>query len=194
MKVHSTQAEAHAANNAVVAAAQAAAAEHGVNIVISVAARFDGETTSICGVDTTPDLPAVAAVELAGLALGALCHVADDAAKSHVAELSEKAVVAGYDLAKRLLDRNDDRSDPPEKTPMQIARERGSRVGGPEKCPKSCGDCGNYDHHFSDAYAEDPHTKPDHPAAILGVEVWIGCKHCDAWIEYGVADLEPDDG
>lgn len=67
------------------------------------------------------------------------------------------------------------------------------RKGGPETCPRPCGECSEA-HHFSDAMLECAETSEegaDHEAAKVGVEVWYECKHCEAWMEY---DLDGEDG
>ena len=48
-------------------------------------------------------------------------------------------------------------------------------------CARPCGECDRDDHHISDAYFEYADSEPDHEAAKLGHEVWVRCKHCDAW-------------
>ncbi len=60
--------------------------------------------------------------------------------------------------------------------------------GGPEQCPRTCNLCEGDDHHWG--YTETAESEPDHPAAKAGLEIWDGCKHCDAWRE--VPDDEDD--
>lgn len=69
-----------------------------------------------------------------------------------------------------------------------------------QKPCRACGECdGN--HHFGDSYIEyaddegDDETPPnsEHPAALAGHEMWMGCKHCDAWAEM-IDDDESEDG
>jgi hypothetical protein len=64
--------------------------------------------------------------------------------------------------------------------------------GGPLKCERPCSEC-DIDHHFSDAWAEDAFTHGDsendvkpseHEALARGIEIWLPCKHCAAWIEW----------
>lgn len=82
--------------------------------------------------------------------------------------------------------------------------------GGPERCPKPCGDCWDGAHHFGeggiimlsdpkddglldeDELAEEQERR-QHPAAMAGLTIWFECYHCDAWAAYDVDDTPADD-
>jgi hypothetical protein len=54
--------------------------------------------------------------------------------------------------------------------------------GGPKECPKSCDECGEMGHHFGAGLCNDSDSSPNHPAARAGVQTWVECKHCEAWV------------
>lgn len=65
---------------------------------------------------------------------------------------------------------------------MAEAEKRGFKLGGPRVCPKHCGEC-KPGHHWGDSYTTFAEEDVDHEAARSGVDMWYGCKHCDAWID-----------
>lgn len=67
------------------------------------------------------------------------------------------------------------------------------RVGGPEKCPKPCVEC-DKDHHFVEVMSDFAEEHPNHPAAKVGCEAWLVCKHCPAWREYDADGNQDGEG
>lgn len=57
-------------------------------------------------------------------------------------------------------------------------------VHGPSRCPRSCIECSDGEHHFSEGGICDENVSPHHPAAQEGRVAWVRCKHCPAWIDY----------
>lgn len=56
---------------------------------------------------------------------------------------------------------------------------------------RRCVECVDESHHMSEVTFEMADTSPTHPAALLGVRIWMECRHCDAWLEW-TGDDEDD--
>lgn len=62
----------------------------------------------------------------------------------------------------------------------------------PSKPCRRCVDCRGEEHHYSIEIVEFADNEPDHPAAQAGHQMWMVCKHCEAWKP--ITDKELDDG